>query len=122
MAVVVSQAERICYGFLSEGFKQLGPRGYPRKGDLLPDTATRRFNAEPSNVSCGNRVSGETTLSDWFDGPSGTVLDEEVIGLGGYGLTLTVFSSEDLPEDPYEADDEETELIESYKPKFAYGR
>lgn len=122
MAVVVSQAETICYGFLSEGFKQLGPRSYPRKGDLLPDTATRHFNTEIGNVSCGNRVSGETTLSDWFDGPPGTVLDEEVIGLGGYGLTLTVFSSEELPVDPYEADDEETELIESYKPKFAYGR
>jgi hypothetical protein len=37
---------------------------------------------------------------------------------------LTVFSSEELPEDPYETEDEdeETDLIESYQPKFARGR
>lgn len=45
-----------------------------------------------------------------------------MIGIGAYGFTLTVFSSEELPEDPYEAEDDEAELIESYQPKFAYGR
>ena len=122
MAVVVSQGDRICYGFLSEGFKQLGPRAYPRKGDLLPASATRQFNAAPENVISGARASGGTTVSDWFEGSSYTVLDEEVIGLGSYGFTLTVFSSEELPEDPYETEDEETDLIESYQPKFARGR
>lgn len=122
MAVVVSQADRICYGFLSEGFKQLGPRAYPRKGDLLPHTVTRQFNADPSNVTAGKRASNETTLADWFDGPPGVVLDEEVIGLGSYGFTMTVFSSEELPDDPHEAEDDEAELIESYRPKFACGR
>ena len=95
---------------------------YPRKGDLLPASATRQFNAAPENVISGARASGETTVSDWFEGSSYTVLDEEVIGLGSYGFTLTVFSSEELPEDPYETEDEETDLIESYQPKFARGR
>lgn len=122
MAVVVSQEDKICYGFLSDGFKQLGPRTYPRKGDLLPHSATNEFNADPTNISSGKRVSGETTLADWFDGPPNIVLDEEVTGLGAFGFTLTVFSSEELPEDPYETEDEEAELIESYQPKFAYGR
>lgn len=39
-----------------------------------------------------------------------------------YGLTLTVLSSDDLPDDPTEDEDEEAQLIESYTPKFAYGR
>ena len=82
----------------------------------------RRSTADPSNVTSGKRASRETTLADWFDGPQGIVLDEEVIGIGAYGFTLTVFSSEELPEDPYEAEDDEAELIESYQPKFAYGR
>ncbi|HEY0026778.1 MAG TPA: hypothetical protein VGC35_02815 [Allosphingosinicella sp.] len=49
-------------------------------------------------------------------------LDEEVIGLGSYGFTLTVFSSEDLPEEPDEEEDEEKTLEERWRPRFAYGR
>lgn len=65
---------------------------------------------------------GETMMADWFDGPSGVALDEEVLGLGTYGYTLSVFSSEELPDEPDEYEDEEESLIDSYKPKFAYGR
>ena len=122
MAVVMSRQDQICYGFLSDGFKQLKPRAFPRKGDLLPDSATRHFNSDTTNVEGGKRLVGETTLADWFDGPLGSVLDEEVLGLGKYGYTLTVFSSEELPEEPEEFEDEETNLIESYSAKFAYGR
>jgi Zn-dependent peptidase ImmA (M78 family) len=46
MAIVISQGERICYGFLSDEFKQLKPRAFPRKDDLLPDSITRAFNAD----------------------------------------------------------------------------
>lgn len=122
MAVVMSRADRICYGFLSDGFKQLKPRAFPRKGDLLPDSATRQFNSDRANIESGRRLTGETTMADWFDGPLGIVLDEEVLGLGKYGYTLTVFSSEELSEEPDEFEDEEAALIDSYSPKFAYGR
>lgn len=122
MAIVVSRADRVCYGFLSDGFKQLKPRAFPRKGDLLPETATREFNLDYSNVELRRRRTSETTLAEWFDGPLGIRLDEEVVGLGGYGFTLSVFSSEELPDEPDEEEDEEATLIESYRPKFAYGR
>ncbi len=122
MAIVVSRGERVCYCFLSDGFKQLKPRTYPRKNDALPDTGTRAFNSNPMNVEKGRRTTTETTLSEWFDGPAGITLDEEVIGLGSYGFTLTVFSSEELPAEPDEEEDEEAALIESYTPRFAYGR
>lgn len=122
MAIVVSRDERICYGFLSDGFKKLKPRAFPRKGDLLPESITRAFNADPGNVVSGRRMTGETSLSEWFDGPVGVRLDEEVIGLGRYGFTLTVFSSEELPEDPDEEEDEEAALEERWRPRFAYGR
>jgi hypothetical protein len=42
--------------------------------------------------------------------------------IGKYGYTLTVFSSEELPEEPDEFVDEEEALLDSYTPKFAYGR
>jgi hypothetical protein len=122
MAIVVSRGERICYGFLSDGFKQLRPRAFPRKGDLLPESITRAFNADPGNVAFGRRMMGETSLSEWFDRPEGVRLDEEVIGLGSYGVTLSVFSNEDLPEEPSEEEDEEAMLEERWRPRFAYGR
>lgn len=122
MAIVVSRGQRVCYSFLSDGFKQLKPRRYPRRNDLLPDTGTRAFNLDPLNVAQARRSTTETTLSEWFDGPTCSRLDEEIIGLGSYGFTLTVFSSEELPAEPDEAEDEESALIESYKPRFAYGR
>jgi len=122
MAIVVSRADKICYGFMSEGFKQLGRLTYPKKGAPLPSSATREFNAHPANVAASRRSCVQTTLSDWFDGSRSIELDEEIIGLGSYGFTLTIFSSENLPEEPDEEDDEEARLIESYTPRFAYGR
>jgi len=43
------------------------------------------------------------------------------VGLGAYGFTLTVFSSEELIHDEDEPD-EDTQLIESWTPKFTYKR
>ena len=122
MAIVVSRGDAICYGFLSDSFKRLGKLSYPRKGAPLPMSATRAFNQSPTNILTAQQQCAETTLADWFDGPSGVPLDEEIVGLGDYGFTLTVFSSDDLPDDPDDDEDNEAELIESYIPRFAYGR
>lgn len=122
VAVVVSRGGQVAYGFLSEGFKRLGRLRFLRKGDSLPATFTRTFNADPEKVRQGRMGCGATTLAAWFDGPSHVELDEEVIGLGKYGYTLTVLSSEALPDDPDEQEDEEQELIESWTPRHAYGR
>ena len=122
MAIVVSQGDEICYGFLSEAFKQLGHLQYPRKGMSLPASATRNFNKTPENIYDRASICSETTLSDWFEGAEKVVIDEEIIGLGSYGFTLTVFSSEALPEEPYEDEDDEDALVDSWTPKFARGR
>lgn len=122
VAVVVSRGGQVAYGFMSEGFKRLGQLRFPRKGDPLPETLTRAFNANPEKVSQGRTACGATTLGTWFDGSSHVELDEEIIGLGKYGYTLTVLSSEALPEEAGDEGDEEQELIESWTPRHAYGR
>jgi hypothetical protein len=61
-------------------------------------------------------------LRDWFDTSRDGGLDEEVIGLGKYGLTLTVLSSEAFTQEDDEPDDEEETLVESWTPRFAYRR
>ena len=68
------------------------------------------------------RACEATSLYTWFHGDRRIILDEQVVGLGTYGFTLTVLSSDDLSDDPDELEDEEAQLIESYTPKFAYGR
>jgi hypothetical protein len=125
VAIVVSTGDEICYGFLSDSFKSLGKfRNFPRKGDRLPEGTTREFNGNFDNVLRAKQVCGETTFLDWFDGDKAIALDEEVIGLGSYGFTLTVFSSDDLPDDPDNDEDEneEARLMDSWTPKFARGR
>lgn len=95
------------YTFLSEGFKQLGKLAWLKKGTALPDTLTKRFNADAANVLNANKRCGETRLGDWFGGPKGLELDEEVVGLGSYGFTLTVLSSEAKLSQPDEEEDED---------------
>jgi hypothetical protein len=122
VAVVVSRGGEVRYAFMSDSFKKLDHLDFLRRGSPLPETLTRRFNADPGNVASGRRACAPTMLSTWFGGRRRLDLDEQVVGLGSYGFTLTVLSTDAPPVDPYEEVDEEAELIESYTPRFAYGR
>lgn len=122
MAIIVSKGDEIAYAFTSESFKNLGKLAFLRKGTPLPIGATRRFNANAASISRAERAVDETDLATWFDGSGKIVLDEEIIGLGKYGYTLTVLTSEELPENPLEEDDEDEELEKSWTPRFDYGR
>ncbi|MCG6118863.1 MAG: ImmA/IrrE family metallo-endopeptidase [Aquimonas sp.] len=122
VAIIVSKGDEIAYAFTSESFKNLGKLAFLRKGAPLPQSATRRFNADAANVLRAERAVGETDLATWFDGSGRIVLDEEIIGLGKYGYTLTVLTGEQLPEDPFDEEDEDAELEKSWTPRFAYGR
>lgn len=122
IAIIVSREEQIAYAFLSDGFKQLGKLAWLKKGTPLPASLTGRFNSNPSNILRAEKACGETHLGDWFGGPKGIVLDEEVLGLGSYGFTLTILSSESQLSSPDEEEDEDAELERSWTPKFAYNR
>jgi len=122
MAIIVSSGDKISYCFMSESFKDLGKLEFIRKGDPLPVSTTLTFNSDPRNVSEARTICGTSNLAIWFNGDSEIDLDEEVIGLGRYGLTLTVLTSEALTEAPTEAEDDDRKLIDSWTPKFAYGR
>ena len=122
MAILVSKGAAVDYCFMSEGFKRLGKLAFFRKGVALPDSATQRFNQNQDNVLYGKRETVETSLAEWFDGPANVRVDVVIVGIGSFGHSLTVFSSDALTEDPDDEDDEEERLIDSYTPRFAYGR
>lgn len=48
-------------------------------------------------MSDKKRVSSTSTLEIWFDRDSTAELNEDVIGLGDYGKTLTVLWADSLP-------------------------
>ena len=87
---------------------------------LLPSSTTLNFNQNSDNIKFGRRDYGLTNLAEWFSGSPDISLDEEVIGLGSYGLTLSVFTGEALLPDI--EDDSEEQLIDSWTPRFARGR
>jgi hypothetical protein len=124
ICIIVSAGAAVCYAFPSESFKDFGRNIFLPKGADLPVTSTTaRFNALASNVASGWQATGECRLRDWFDTDRNPTLDEQVVGLGSYGLTLTVLSSDELviDTDPDE-EDEEAALEESWTPRFARGR
>lgn len=123
LCVIVSEGARVAYAFPSGSFKDLGDRIYLRKNDLLPPSLTADFNRDAANVAGGRRVTGACRLADWFDGARKLPMDEEVLGLGRYGLTLTVLSSEALADgdDDDGAESDET-MIDRWTPRFAYRR
>ena len=79
-------------------------------------TTLNSFNSDTAKIARGERTNGEQLLQNWFGGNFRVELFEEVIGLGGYGKTLTVLTASDLPD--LEEIEEEEELRESWEPRF----
>jgi hypothetical protein len=108
VAVVCSMGNRVEFAFMSKPLQDHPGLTWIRKGSALPSgTATATFNKDDGNVRKGKRISSTATVETWFDGNSDTELNEEVVGLGDYGKTLTVLWTDSLPEP-----DDETEGTE----------
>jgi len=123
MAVIVSSGDKMTDAFLSDSFKKLDKLTILRKGVPLPDSLTREFNRTPGNIASGQTECGQTTLANRFSCTRPLPLDEEVVGLGSNGFTLTVLSRDERASDPDDEDlAEEKTLIESWTPRFARRR
>jgi hypothetical protein len=73
------------------------------------------------NVRLGKKDSGDGRLNDWMGGERVYRINEEVVGLGQYGRTLTVLTCEALTAQAAgdeSHDESEDELVESWTPKF----
>ena len=98
VAVIVSEGDRIQYCFMSEAIRELKDIEWIKRGDLIPmSSKTYDFNSDPSNITRGRAAESTTTLDDWFEGAPAVEMNEDVVGLGSYGKTLTVlFTDETL--------------------------
>lgn len=115
-ALVVSSRNHVNYSILSDSLKNYPSVEWIKKNTPLPDTLTKNFNSNNSNISMAKEQTEEVDCSDWFGEEVEGTLIEEVLGLGSYNKSLTVLTAIDLP-DPEEVDDE-SELVASWTPKF----
>jgi hypothetical protein len=123
ICVVVSEGSAVRYAFASEAFKGLGKNIFLGKGTNLPvNSTTARFNALSNNIVTGRQVIGESHLQDWFATDRNSALDEQVVGLGVYGLTLTILSSDALAADPDQDEDDDQAALEDDKTPGAGAR
>ena len=116
VAVVCSMGNRVQFAFMSKSLQDQRGLTWIRKGSGLPiGTATANFNKDEHNVRKGRRMASTSTLDTWFDGGSAAELNEEVVGLGDYGKTLTVLWADSLP-DPDDIEEREEEDDENLLP------
>lgn len=109
VAVVCSMGDRIQFAFMSKPLQDMRGLTWIRKNSGLPSgTATARFNRDEDNVKLGKRISSTSTVDTWFDGNCTAEINEEVVGLGDYGKTLTVLWADSLP-DPDDLEEERQE-------------
>ncbi len=115
VAMIVSTGPRIDYCFMSKALQDFDGLEWPRKGQPLPaGTRTDLFNTDPENVGLARRANGEAELREWLGGRRSIPGTEEVVGLGGYGRTLTILSSDIFADD----EDEDEDLEERWTPRF----
>jgi Zn-dependent peptidase ImmA (M78 family) len=116
VTVVCSIGDRVQFAFMSKILKDRRDLTWIKKNNALPEgTATARFNQDRTNVANARRAASTSTMGTWFNGGGDLELNEEVIGLGAYGRTLTVLWGESLP-DPSEDDESEEDDLENMLP------
>ena len=117
VAVVVSLGKLVNFCFMSPTLLEVaGSNRINKKDKLPPGTETCEFNKDEGRVRRGERAEGTSDLQDWIGGRHSVELREEVVGLGGWGRTLTVLTAQDLPD--LDAEREDDEIVESWKPRL----
>jgi len=106
VAVIVSSGRQIDYCFMSDRIRDLRGITWIKKGDSLPNGTTLEFNGDESNIDEARQEEGTCYLDDWFDGAPQVEVNEDVVGLGSYGKTLTVLFTDDALEDDEEDEDD----------------
>lgn len=120
VAVIISTGSAIDFCFMSDAMKSLPHLSWLKKGTPVPaGTVTARFNADRARVAEAQRESAEIDVQDWLGGIRSVKITEEVVGLGRYGKTLTVLSSDKIGADAEDEEaDEEERLEQSWTPRF----
>lgn len=115
-AIIVSAGNSIDYCFMTTALKDFKDLQWLKKGMPLPrSVVTRSFNADSGNILNARRDEGDTNLQDWFGGKQSVEAREEVIGLRGYGKTLTVITCDTFADELEEEEGIEERLTPRWR-------
>lgn len=116
IAVVVSIGNNVDYCFMSDALKDIDGIDWIRKREVISrDTPTFAFNQSTGQVRQVARVQATSNMQDWFGGRRSLEINEDIIGLGSYGKTLTVLYGIDITDEDEASEDE---LVDSWTPRF----
>lgn len=118
IAVIVSHNGAVEFMTASQSFKQLPGIDWLRKRDAVPaEVPTCRLGSSIEWIqSCTTALEG-SLLNQWFPGAAHQEVEEDVVGLGSYGRTLTVLITDPTPEE----DDDESESSDDYIDRWKKG-
>lgn len=121
LAIIISTGATVDFCFMSETIKTLPQLSWLRKGSAVPHgTATADFNDSTIRIADGERDEAEIDITEWLGGTRSVTANEQIVGLGGYGKTLTVLTCPSVQDETYkdyEGDDEE-DLVQRWTPRF----
>jgi Zn-dependent peptidase ImmA (M78 family) len=96
VAVIMSNKNKIEWCFMSESLRSVPKLQWLKKGSIVPPiTHTAEYNKNQDNILHNLRTEGWTNLGEWFEGGPEIEMQEDIIGLGTYGRTLTILFTED---------------------------
>lgn len=101
VAVILSAEGLVQWCFTSDCLSECrGVKGIAKRTSVPRQSATFAFNRNPSNIIGARKVEDSTSLRTWFEHAPDIEIQEDVVGLGHYGKTLTIlFSEQPLEED-----------------------
>ena len=97
VALIVSSNNRIEYSFMSDEMKtKIQGASWLTRGERIPpQSQTAAFNEDQNNILSGTKMESASYLDAWFSGAPSEEVNEDVVGLGQYGKTLTVLFGEE---------------------------
>lgn len=108
LAVILSRGDEIEWCIMTKSFSEChGVYQLPKKSLLPKASATYAFNSNSSNVANGASREDYASLRTWFERARNVDVQEDVVGLGHYGKTLTVLFSNEPLEDDDENEDQD---------------
>jgi hypothetical protein len=103
----------------SSAFKQIPGLDWLRKRDSLPPNApSTRFSTDLEWIKACNISEEGGQLSAWFPGVRDREVEEDVVGLGGYGRLLTVLMTEEIELEDEDENEFEDDYIDRWKRGF----
>jgi len=96
VAVIVARDARVEYCFMSDALREIRELQWLKKGSSISrESVTAELSSNRERIERAEVIEGWSSFDLWFDGAPECECQEDVIGLGKFGQTLTVLWCEE---------------------------